>query len=338
MKYTCTCFLLLMLWSHGKAQDIHFSQFHELPLLRNPALAGIFRGDFRITSAYRSQWQSVTVPYRTQALGVECRKAVSNADHLVIGLQISNDIAGDSKMGKTQVLPLLAFNKSLGAEKNSYLTVGFMGGGVQQRFDPSQLKMDDQFVNGAYSPSNPTRESFKNTSKIYADLNAGLSFSSSARNAEFYIGAAYFHLTKPHVAFSAENDIILNPKMVLNAGLNMILQNQDKLIFYGDYFTQGGNKLSQFGLFYRHNLSQPRDDNEFLSLTMGTAFRWKDAFIPVIRLDYYHLGVGLSYDINNSKLAMASKSQGAFELTLSYRNLWHPFNGANGNTKCPAMF
>ena len=31
------------------AQDIHFSQFFETPLLRNPALAGIFSGDVRLT-------------------------------------------------------------------------------------------------------------------------------------------------------------------------------------------------------------------------------------------------------------------------------------------------
>ena len=30
-----------------------------------------FAGDIRITGAYRNQWQSVTVPYRTFALGGE---------------------------------------------------------------------------------------------------------------------------------------------------------------------------------------------------------------------------------------------------------------------------
>ena len=56
-----------------KAQDINFSQFYDVPMLRNAALAGIFTGDVRLTSAYRNQWQAVTVPYRTIALGVEIK-------------------------------------------------------------------------------------------------------------------------------------------------------------------------------------------------------------------------------------------------------------------------
>ena len=50
------------------AQDIHFSQFSETPLLRNPALAGIFSGDLRIQAVYRNQWNSVTVPYQTSSI------------------------------------------------------------------------------------------------------------------------------------------------------------------------------------------------------------------------------------------------------------------------------
>ena len=41
------------------SQDIHFSQFFEAPLLRNPALAGLFSGDIRLQAVYRNQWQSV---------------------------------------------------------------------------------------------------------------------------------------------------------------------------------------------------------------------------------------------------------------------------------------
>jgi hypothetical protein len=59
--------ICLFIWLLGNArltqgQDLHFSQFYEFPLLRNPALAGIFNGNFRFTGAYRNQWQSVTVP------------------------------------------------------------------------------------------------------------------------------------------------------------------------------------------------------------------------------------------------------------------------------------
>jgi hypothetical protein len=56
-------------------------------MLRNPSLAGIFAGDYRLTAAYRNQWQSVTVPYRTFAAGLEYKKPLSenNDDFLTMG-------------------------------------------------------------------------------------------------------------------------------------------------------------------------------------------------------------------------------------------------------------
>ena len=54
-----------------KAQDIHFSQIFETPLLRNPALEGLFSGDIRVQTVYRSQWNSVTNAYSTSSANVE---------------------------------------------------------------------------------------------------------------------------------------------------------------------------------------------------------------------------------------------------------------------------
>ncbi|HYC27824.1 MAG TPA: type IX secretion system membrane protein PorP/SprF, partial [Chitinophagaceae bacterium] len=130
-----------------EAQDINFSQFYELPLLRNPALAGQYRGDIRVTSAFRNQWNSVTVPFRTTALGTELKFGVSanSNDYLSLGLQLTNDVAGDSKLGKTQIMPLIAYHKSVSNDRNAYLSLGVLGGAVQQKFDPTRLKFDDQF-------------------------------------------------------------------------------------------------------------------------------------------------------------------------------------------------
>jgi hypothetical protein len=56
-----------------RAQDIHFSQFDQSPFNINPALTGAFDGAFRFIGNQRSQWRSVTVPYRTTGLAVDAR-------------------------------------------------------------------------------------------------------------------------------------------------------------------------------------------------------------------------------------------------------------------------
>jgi type IX secretion system PorP/SprF family membrane protein len=320
------------------AQDINFSQFYELPLLRNPALAGLFKGDLRVTGDMRNQWASVTVPFQTQDIGAEFKFPVSeNSDNYwALGLQITNDLAGDSKLGKTQVLPVLAFHKSLSADKDTYLSLGVYGGPVEQRFDPTRLKFDDQFVNGAYSPTNPTRQSFSNTSITYWDASVGLLFSSTLGNEiKYYCGVSYFHFNNPKVAFSSANDIRLNNKTVFSAGVSAPASDFDKVIFYADYFRQGGNAQTQAGIMFSHDLSQDPDDDESLSLTGGMLLRWDDAVIPIIKMDYYKLAIGLSYDVNISKLRSASQTRGAYELTLSYRSFLNIRNTSLNKLRCP---
>ncbi len=332
--------LLIVAAQQARAQDINFSQFYELPLLRNPALAGSYRGDLRITTAFRNQWNSVTVPYKTQALGAELKYAVGeySNDYVSLGLQFTNDIAGDSRLGKTQVLPMLAYHKSLSSERDSYLSLGFIGGAVQQRFDPSKLQFNDQFVNGAYSATNPTQEIFSNTNVTYWDMGVGVKYSSDyGYDNGWYAGLAYFHFTEPKVAFAQTNDIRLNRKWVLNAGLTNATSDFDRLIVYMDYFIQGGNSQFQGGVIYKHDLLQ-EDVDYTVSLSGGGFIRWNDAFVPVIKLDYYNLGIGLTYDVNISKLKKASMGRGGFEATLSYSNFLNIRNSSTQKVRCPVAF
>lgn len=337
MKYFIIIFSFLFSAGSVCAQDINFSQFYEMPLLRNPALAGLYSGDFRATAGFRSQWNSVTTPYQTQGLGVELKFATSqySDNYLALGVQMTNDIAGDSKLGKTQVLPVLTYHHSLSDDNDTYLSAGFMVGAVQQRFDASKLSFDDQFVNGSYSATNPTQQTFTRTNLTYLDASAGLLFSTSlANDIKCYIGGSYFHFNKPKVAFHPSRDVVLNNKVMINGGLSAPLSEYHRLILYADYFRQGGNSQVQGGFMYKRDLLQ-MDEDETISLSAGSFLRWNDAVIPVIKLDYYELGIGLTYDVNISKLRAASQARGGFEVTVSYRNFLNMRNSSLDATRCP---
>lgn len=333
-------FYLLLIANTACSQDINFSQFYELPLLRNPGLAGIFAGDIRVTSAFRSQWQSVTVPYRTLGLGIEYKKPLSRNtnDYITYGLQVTHDVAGDSKLSRTQIFPVINYHKSLDTEKDTYLSAGIMGGPVMQRFDPSKLSFDDQFVNGAYSPANPTKQVFTNTGFTYWDAAAGLNFSSIAgENTRYYVGIGLFHFTKPKVAFQKQYDIVLNPKWVVNAGLSTPAGDQNKLIIYADYFMQGGARQIQGGFLFNHDLLEG-DEDQKVSIAGGLFYRYNDAMVPVVKLDYYQFGIGLTYDVNVSKLKTASQYRGAYEVTLSYKAFRNGQNSSVDKVRCPAFY
>jgi type IX secretion system PorP/SprF family membrane protein len=332
--------LLLLLANAAKSQDINFSQFYELPLLRNPALAGIFNGDVRVTAAFRSQWQSVTVPFRTMGLGVEYKKPMNRNtnDFFTFGFQVTNDIAGDSRLRRTQVLPVFNFHKSLDSEKDTYLSAAVMGGPVMQRFDPSQLSFDDQFVSGSYSPANPTKQVFTTTGTTYWDAAVGLNFSSIAgADTRYYVAVGLFHFTKPKVAFQKEYDIVLNPKYVVNAGLSKPISPVNKLTVYADYFMQGGARQVQGGVILSHDFIEA-EENQKIAFSAGLFYRWNDALMPVIKLDYNQFGIGINYDVNISKLKTASQFRGAYEVTLSYKAFRNNYNSSADKVRCPGFY
>lgn len=329
-------FLLTQLESHAQ-QDIHFAQFYELPMLRNPALAGIFNGKTRFTAAYRNQWESITVPYRTMALGSEVKifKGISDGDFITLGLQITNDVAGDSRLQRTQILPVVNYHKLLNEDYATTISLAFMGGLVSENFDLSKLKFDDQFVGGNYSSSNPTSQTFSRTSFKYYDMSTGMSFTSFINdNIKMYVGASLFHVNNPKLSFMMNNSIKLNRKWGFNGGFTMRTNANNKLVVYGDHFRQGPNRITQAGFLYTHNFI-PADEEGELSISAGAVIRLNDAFIPVVKLNKQKFGIGVSYDANISSLRTASNFKGGFELTLS---LLDPFNRDNSNTeqtKCP---
>ena len=99
------------------AQDLHLSQFFETPLLRNPALAGIFEGDVRVQAVYRDQWNSVTTGYRTGSLSGEYKMPVGKGDDFVTwGMQLFYDRAGSVSFTQTKILPALNYHKSFSNE------------------------------------------------------------------------------------------------------------------------------------------------------------------------------------------------------------------------------
>src|ERR1700748_693719 len=122
MKLLLSLFVLsgivLLPPARARAQDIHFSQFYETPLLRNPALAGIFTGDYRIQTIFRDQWNNINNAYRTGSLSGEYKWACGKGnDFLTTGMEILYDNAGTAALNTPELMPALNYHKSLSDQK-----------------------------------------------------------------------------------------------------------------------------------------------------------------------------------------------------------------------------
>jgi type IX secretion system PorP/SprF family membrane protein len=298
-----------------KAQDIHFSQFFEAPLWRNPSLAGIFTGDVRVQTVYRDQWNSVTNAYRTGSINAEYKMPVGKGDDFVTtGLQVLFDKAGSVGWTSTNLLPVLNYHKSLSADRNRYLSLGFMGGVVQRRFDRSKITTNSQYDGLGDG------ESLTNGQYTYLDGSVGMSYNSNMNDNpdnNFFIGAAYHHFNRPNSSFYRNANIELHPKMVFSGGLRFGVTDYAFLTIQADQSLQGGFSETVAGAMYGLKLGEDPDNPNY-TIHAGAFLRWNDALIPVVKLDYAPFSVALSYDVNISKLKPSSYGRGGVELSISY--------------------
>ncbi|HMH20519.1 MAG TPA: PorP/SprF family type IX secretion system membrane protein [Puia sp.] len=305
----------------SQAQDIHFSQFFEAPLLRNPSLAGIFTGDYRIQGVYHDQWNSFSNAYRTGSLNAEYKMPVGKGnDFLTAGLQVLYDKAGTAALSTTELLPALNYHKSLSDERTMYLSLGFMGGLVEKSIDLSKVTTNSQYNGTAYDPALPNGEPLINPDAHYLDGSLGLSFNSSFGKDQantLFAGVAYHHLNRPKNSFYKNPAIELDPKYVFSAGVKLNVNEAASFTLQADHSIQGPARETIGGALYSYKLGYDPENSPY-TLNIGAFLRWKDALIPVLKLDMHSLSVSISYDVNVSELRSASQSRGGFELSISY--------------------
>jgi type IX secretion system PorP/SprF family membrane protein len=308
-------FSILYLVPGAYAQDLHFSQFYETPLLRNPALAGLFDGDIRIQGVYRDQWNSVTTGYRTGSLNGEYKMPVgSGDDYMTLGMQLFYDKAGTVGFTQTKILPALNYHKSLSTEKNTYLSLGFMGGWVQHSIDLSKITTNSMYDGMGVG------ENILDPTYSYLDGSVGMSLNSTINNNEnsnYYVGAAYHHFNRPKNSFYKNKEIELNPKLVFSGGLKLGVTDYSYVTIQADHSRQGSFKETVLGAMYGFTFGDYPDEPDY-AVHFGTFIRWNDALIPVIKLDYNPYSVAFSYDANISKLKPSSHGRGGFEISVTW--------------------
>lgn len=329
--------VILVFHSRSIAQDIHFSQFFEAPLLRNPSLAGIFTGDIRAQIVYRDQWNSFTNAFRSGSFNAEYKMPIGRGDDFITaGIQMLYDKAGTVSLTSSHILPAINYHKALSSDRNMYLSVGFMGGIVQKSIDRSKITTDNQYVGGAYNPAVANGETFANANYLYGDASVGASFNSSFgedQKNNLFFGVAYHHLNRPSNSFYRSANAALHPKWVYSGGVRLNVNDQGFFNLQADYSKQGSATEIIGGAMYGYKIGDAEEPD--YTLYGGFFIRMKDAIIPAIKIDYNPFSIGLSYDVNVSQLKTASQGRGGFELSVTYIGFLDRDNSSKFKVMCP---
>lgn len=300
------------------AQDIHYSQFNSSPLNLNPAQTGLFDGDWRFAANYRGQWAAIPVPYKTFSLSAENRlKTKLKNDVPAAGIILNTDKAGDSRFSTTQVFVSLSYIKKLTKDSANFLSLSLQPGISTKSFDINQLTFDNQFDGDSYNAALSSGESFSKTRITYFDMGGGLAYlwRKNART-QANIGVSFMHLNKPKQSFFDNDAIRLDPKTAIGGLLEWPVAAKLDVIPTVLYQTQGKFHETVFGLFGKYYLKPINGQTTAVSL--GGFLRSKDAFILAANMDYRNFNVGVSYDLNTSKLIAATNHRGGFEISVIY--------------------
>ncbi len=318
--------------------DIHFSQFYETSILRNPALTGVFADDYKLGVYYRNQWASISNPYNTILGTAETHFQINQTseDFVSVGLLAVSDKAGSVDQKITGFYPALNYNKSMNSDHNSFLSVGFTGGYLQYSFNPSKATFNNQYISGKFDPVNPSLENLPNAQITMFDLGAGINYNTSTGEGNattLVIGASVYHVTQPKFSYYQKPGITENMRLNGNAALSSAINDIITMQVQANYASQGTySELLVGGLINWTQASMGAKD--IFVLSGGVFYRYQDAIIPVIKLNYMSIAVGVSYDVNVSTLKEASNMQGGAEITLFYTGNYND-KGVAKKTVCP---
>ncbi len=329
------------------AQDPHYSQFYAAPQYLNPAMTGVFQGQFRATVNYRDQWNSILAgsPYRSTNVGLDYRVPVVNEDYIGLGINLMSDKAGLSGFTQNRAHFGASYMKQLSGGRyrsnNQYLVAGFQAGAGQHSFDYNNLWFSEQFDKGQNAPNATLANGEANlqaTTKVYTDINAGLMwYALLGESKSIYIGGAANHVNTPIASFTTNGKDKINLRWLGHIGGEFPLSDELSILPAFIYMQQGKSTMINFGTNMRYNNHDWRE----VAIRIGVWTRISnklasgynnDAIIVSSFLEMEKFMIGLSYDINISKLNIATNNRGAFEVSLIYTQ---PENRSKATVNCP---
>src|SRR5215831_5877985 len=139
------------------AQDTHFSQFYQTPLLINPARAGFFNGSYRLQGVYRSQWKEITMPFKSITGSADLSLSTGKDKNNIVGVGITSfaDKAGDADYTTNEIGATVAYHHSFGKDHHQFVGLGLSLGFANTTFDYSKLTFDENYQNGTNTESIP---------------------------------------------------------------------------------------------------------------------------------------------------------------------------------------
>jgi hypothetical protein len=146
-------------------------------------------------------------------------------------------------------------------------------------------------------------------------------FFSSKDGNKFDFGASAYHYSIPANSFIVTTEKLYTRICAYANGDFNIPNSKNAIMPSFLYMRQGPSSQFIVGALFKFilvdqstytNLKKPA------AISIGSQYRYKDAIVPMLLVQYDKYAFGASYDINVSSLTPASKRNGGLEIMLRY--------------------
>lgn len=320
-------YILIISASIANAQDFHFSQYNQTPLLINPALTGSGLGNHRAGVNYREQGTFFTKGYVSQSVFYDGKYSFNGKrnknvieDYFGLGVIFVNDRAGDSRMGVTQIGLSISYFKEL--IENNLFSIGFQGSFGQRSIDFTNLRWGSQYMNNAYNENIPPEYTANGENYSYPDVSTGISWKyQKDKYLNTRLGASFHHINNVKLKYLDVENEILDRKYLIHGELAYMIKNT-VVTFIPSFLYEHQGKVQEglAGMLLKLQVSESNYSSKLIEnwVGFGAYHRFKDSFILTLVVSSKNTRIGFNYDFNTSSLSRASNYKGAVELSLVF--------------------
>lgn len=334
MRNLFCLFIFFALVQSSFAQDANFSQFFASPLTLNPALTGKFDGDFRVAFNYRNQWPTINNAFTTATTSLDVgilKSRIPEIDQFGAGVMLFTDKAGNGVLQNNYLGLSTAYHKGLDENGFNQLGIGFQGTFVNKRLDITNLKFFDQLTSQGFTGLTSEIFSKDQINVSYFDMNAGILYNGTTNGSNnIYAGVSMYHINRPKESFQG-GAYFLEPRITVQAGGMVPSGPLNAIHFSANHSRQAKATNTVIGGAYALNVNG--DESNPTNLYAGTWYRFGDALIPYIGLEFGGLQIGATYDVNISSLKPASNMRGGAEFSIIY--IKQPSDPNHKKLHCP---
>ncbi|WP_071595330.1 PorP/SprF family type IX secretion system membrane protein [Segetibacter koreensis] len=337
MKKKLNYCLLLMIcfgWQISTtAQDLHFSQYFNSPLLVNPANTGFIpEGDHRFGLNYRNQWANIGNPYKTFSVFGDGQFFGERFENGWVGIggALLRDVAGSGDLTTTRAFGSIAYHQAIGL--GSLVSAGFNIGYVNKRIDFTKLTFDNQWNGKFFDISAPSGEPFATNQVNYFTLQAGVNYAYYPNaNTYFNIGFSASNINRPKESFFTDGLVDTRVATRLTTFLNGSFRTSDAWIVNPNIYVS--RMTTALEVVAGGTAQRDLSGNGNTQLILGGYYRVSDAFIPVVGVQKSGYKFTFSYDATSSALRNYNQSRGAYEMSIVKQGLIDK----SKDIKCPSV-